>query len=81
MMINSKANTKQTIGHVYSSGEFVHEFYSNHDHWELDWFLEPDSSIIFLIKPNLLNARDIIPSSLAIHTMPADTSMIAQIHT
>ena len=45
---------------------------------ELYSFLKPDSRIIFLIKPNLLNTRNIIPSSLAIHNVPADNSMIAQ---
>lgn len=48
---------------------------------ELYSFLKPDSSIIFLIKSNLLNARDFILFSLAIHIVSADTSMIAQIHT
>lgn len=44
-------------------------------------FLKPDPRIIFLIKPNLLNIRNIIPSSLAIHNVLADNSMIAQTHT
>lgn len=48
---------------------------------ELYSFLKPDSRIIFLIKPNLLNIRNIIPSSLAIHNVPADNSTVAQTHT